>query len=309
MALPPRRCARAGATSGHRRSAPRRFRARARRPNGSDRAPRPRDRPCALRGRVPWNSWRGARVHEALWLLGSAPEEIFLHLAHQELARLRLEGHEPVLVDQHRLVPEPLLPGFLRDVLEDALPELTRIRRPLEAFRLAAELHAVDHSGHLSTPRAILPRARAIRPPPGRQVRASALRLLQPAPLPRRRRLPRARSGGRNASTRAGRVRAVAPASRRRTARQERRWRTRRPETLGASTARPRCRAAGGARAAPGRPPARTRHAPSARRAARAASRAAWCRYAPQHAPRSRPPAGSACRQDLRGCRPSRRDP
>src|SRR5687767_10935934 len=92
------------------------------------------------------SSLRGVRVHEALRLVGPAAEEIFLHLCHQELARLRLEGDEPVFIYKHRLVPEPFLPGFLRDILEDALPDLTRVRRTLEAFRLAAELHAVDHS-------------------------------------------------------------------------------------------------------------------------------------------------------------------
>src|SRR5688572_13463637 len=140
------------------------------------------------------DSLRGVRVHEALWLVGPAAEEILLHLGHPELARLRLEGDETVFINEHRLVPEPLLPGFLRDILEDALPDFTRVRRPLEAFRLAAEFHAVNHSGHLSTPRAILPRARAVRPPPARQVRASGLRPPRPAPAQRPVQAPRARS-------------------------------------------------------------------------------------------------------------------
>jgi len=54
----------------------------------------------------------------------------------------------PVLVHQHFLVLEPLLPGFLRDVLEQALAELARVRREIETFRLAAELHALHHPGH-----------------------------------------------------------------------------------------------------------------------------------------------------------------
>src|SRR5262245_65126711 len=132
--------------------------------------------PCCSRACMaltPIGSPRGARLDEAARRLRAGAEEEFLHLADEELPRLRLEGHEAVFVDQHGLVPEPLLPGFPRDLLEDALAELTRIRRAIEAFRLAAELHAVDHPGHPSTPRAILPRARAVRPPPPRRVLAS----------------------------------------------------------------------------------------------------------------------------------------
>ena len=131
-------------------------------------------------------SFRRFGIDEPLRGLGSAAKEILLHLRDQELARLGFERHEPVLVDQHRLVAEPLLPGFLRNILENALAELTWIRRAIEAFRFAAELDALDHSGHSGSPRAILPRARAVRPSGSTQVRASLHRPRQ-RPRPSRR--------------------------------------------------------------------------------------------------------------------------
>src|SRR6188474_2801785 len=141
--------------------------------------------PCCSRACIaltPIGSPRGARIHEALRRLRPGSEKVFFHLAGKEFPGLRLDGHEAIFVDQQRLVPEPLLPGVLLDVLEDALAELTRIRRAIEAFRLAVELHAMNRPGHLSTPRAILPRERAIRPLRPRQVRASAPRHPRPTP-------------------------------------------------------------------------------------------------------------------------------
>ena len=44
----------------------------------------------------------------------------------------------------------------LRDVLVDPLAELARVRREVEAFGLAAELHAVDHSCHAMTPSSLM---------------------------------------------------------------------------------------------------------------------------------------------------------
>src|SRR5262245_48279786 len=130
---------------------------------------------------------------------GPVAEEVLFHFSYEECPCLRLERHEPVFVDQHGLVAKPRLPGFLRDVLEDALAELTGIRRAIEAFRLATELHALDHSGHLATPRAILPRARAVRLPREPQVRASAPRPLRRGCRGREAARPRARCRGRNA--------------------------------------------------------------------------------------------------------------
>src|SRR5690606_15579696 len=53
-----------------------------------------------------------------------------------------------VLVDQHRLMPEPPLPRDLRHVLVDPLAELARIRRLVETFGFGAEHYAMDGSGH-----------------------------------------------------------------------------------------------------------------------------------------------------------------
>jgi hypothetical protein len=57
-------------------------------------------------------------------LVGTAAEEVALHLLRQILAGPGIHQVEAVLVDQHGLVFDPLLPAFLRDVLEDLLAEL-----------------------------------------------------------------------------------------------------------------------------------------------------------------------------------------
>src|SRR5690606_36666535 len=74
--------------------------------------------------------------------------EELLHFLGDELARLGVEGGQAVLVHEHGLVVQPRLPGLLRDVLVDPLPELARPRRALEPLGLAAELHAFHHSCH-----------------------------------------------------------------------------------------------------------------------------------------------------------------
>src|SRR6186713_645820 len=56
-------------------------------------------------------------------LLRPFAEQEPLHLAPQEIACGGIERRDAVLVDQHGLVREPLVPGFLRDVLVDALAE------------------------------------------------------------------------------------------------------------------------------------------------------------------------------------------
>jgi hypothetical protein len=76
------------------------------------------------------------------------PKKVALHLLREVVARLLVGEIETVLVHQHFLVLEPLLPGFLGHVLEQALAELARVRREIETFRLAAELDALHHPGH-----------------------------------------------------------------------------------------------------------------------------------------------------------------
>src|SRR5688572_23669248 len=60
----------------------------------------------------------------------------------------RLDRRQPVLIDEHDLVLDPLLPGFLRHILEDPLAELARIGRPVEAGRLFLQQDAIHHPRH-----------------------------------------------------------------------------------------------------------------------------------------------------------------
>src|SRR5690606_20318328 len=102
--------------------------------------------PCATA--TPASGRRIVRGNVAAGGLGAAAEEELLHLPLQELAGLGLDRRQPVLVDQHRLVREPALPGLLRDVVENALPELAGIGGEVQPLRFPAEQHAVDGSCH-----------------------------------------------------------------------------------------------------------------------------------------------------------------
>src|SRR5690242_21649241 len=95
--------------------------------------------------------------HEFLWLVRTFAEEELLHLVLEPLAMRGLDRRQAVLVDQHDLVTHPLLPGFLRDILENALAELTRIRLPVEAGRFFLQQYAIHHSAHDSVFSARLP--------------------------------------------------------------------------------------------------------------------------------------------------------
>src|SRR5574341_2342445 len=64
------------------------------------------------------------------------------------VARARIGQVETILVHQHRLVAQPLLPRFLVDVLPDLPAELARVRREVEPLCLAPELDAFDRSRH-----------------------------------------------------------------------------------------------------------------------------------------------------------------
>src|SRR5579862_6871466 len=88
------------------------------------------------------------RRHVTRGRFGAAAEEMLLHLLGEPLPRARIGKRKPILVDEHRLMPQPLRPGFLGYVLVDSLAELARVRREVEPFRLSSELHAFHHSGH-----------------------------------------------------------------------------------------------------------------------------------------------------------------
>src|SRR4051812_25130744 len=77
-------------------------------------------------------------------LVGSGAEEMVFHLPLQVLARPLVREVEPVLVDQHGLLLQPLLPGFLADGLVDPLAEFAGVRGEIEPFGFATELDAID---------------------------------------------------------------------------------------------------------------------------------------------------------------------
>src|SRR5690348_8043468 len=70
-------------------------------------------------------------------------EEELLALAQQELDALLRADVDAELVDDHRRVREPVLPGVLRDALVDALTERVLEGGTIETGQLAAELRAL----------------------------------------------------------------------------------------------------------------------------------------------------------------------
>src|SRR3954471_2082555 len=94
----------------------------------------------------------GGRRDVARGSVRAAAEEMAFHLALEVLARPLVRQVQAVLVDQHRLLLQPALPGFLADVFVDALAQFTGVRGEIEAFGLATELDAVDRAWHSRAP-------------------------------------------------------------------------------------------------------------------------------------------------------------
>src|SRR5688572_15392536 len=92
-----------------------------------------------LSGRLLPGGWR----HVAGRPVRARAEEMLLLLLREVVASFLVGKVEPVLVDQHLLLLEPLLPGFLGDVLEDTLAQCARIRWKIKAFCLAPQLYAI----------------------------------------------------------------------------------------------------------------------------------------------------------------------
>src|SRR5690348_14873946 len=77
-----------------------------------------------------------ARVHG---FLRAALEQEAFHVARQERARLRVHEIQPVVVDQHRLLLQPLRPTFRADFRLNARTDGTREWRTFESrARVAA---------------------------------------------------------------------------------------------------------------------------------------------------------------------------
>ena len=76
-------------------------------------------------------------------------EEIAFHLLRKIFACLRVGKVEAVLVDNHRLQPDPALPGFLRHIFENTLTQRTWVRRTIQTFRFVSQLDALNHSRHV----------------------------------------------------------------------------------------------------------------------------------------------------------------
>ena len=75
---------------------------------------------------------------------------MILHLALEVFACALVGQIQAVLVHQHGLVAQPLLPGFLADAFPDALAQFAGVGRKVHALGFLAELDAVDHACHVN---------------------------------------------------------------------------------------------------------------------------------------------------------------
>src|SRR5690348_4523616 len=91
--------------------------------------------------------------HPALWHLRLVLEEELLHLLAQQLARIRIGQIQPVVIDDQARLFLPHLPGLLRDMVVDALAQLTGERRLLQPRQPALELGAHHCSRDLTSRR------------------------------------------------------------------------------------------------------------------------------------------------------------
>src|SRR6185503_4396348 len=71
-------------------------------------------------------------------------EEERLHVLLEKAAGLRVHDVQAVMIDEHRLLLEPLAPAVLADLLNDALPNFAGKRWTLEAGLLLAAAGASD---------------------------------------------------------------------------------------------------------------------------------------------------------------------
>src|SRR5438128_3372603 len=81
----------------------------------------------------------------------SLAEEVLLGLVEEDLVRLLAAAGQTVLVHDHLEMLQPHLPGFLRDVVVDALAQLVVEGLVLQAGQLPLELLALHHPRHRET--------------------------------------------------------------------------------------------------------------------------------------------------------------
>jgi len=96
---------------------------------------------------------RGGYVFLGQFAAGA--EEELVHLLDEEFLGLAGPGLQAVLVQQHLLALDPLVPGLLRDVFVDLLAEIGVEGRLRQTFHLSFVLGAENHVCH----RANLPRS------------------------------------------------------------------------------------------------------------------------------------------------------
>src|SRR5690606_35825244 len=133
---------------------------------GRGRARRPRP-PRRARWRLPAD---GALLGDVHLLRLPGVEEEALQVLRQELLRVGIPNVQAVMVDQHRLVPEPLAPAHLADLGLDAAPQVGVQRCVREGGPGLAAAGALDIR-HAYVSLLLVARDRV--PPPARRCRPS----------------------------------------------------------------------------------------------------------------------------------------
>jgi hypothetical protein len=74
------------------------------------------------------------------------------HVLCEEFPGLRVHDVQTIVVDQHRLLPEPITPALLTDLFNDACADWARKRRFFEAGALYPAARACYDRGHAGLP-------------------------------------------------------------------------------------------------------------------------------------------------------------
>src|SRR5690242_3556774 len=101
------------------------------------------------RAALPLRAARSLR-YPTLWHLGILAEEEFLHLLAQDLAGIGVGQIQPIMVDEQARMLLPHLPGLLRDIVIDALANLTGDGRFLQPWQLPAQFDTMYHPRHVA---------------------------------------------------------------------------------------------------------------------------------------------------------------
>ena len=91
---------------------------------------------------------RIGRGDVALRFISAITKEVFLHLTGQVLTCSQICQIEPVFIDQHGLVLQPIGPSLFGDAFIDLFAQVARVGRKVQAIQGLVEFDALNRASH-----------------------------------------------------------------------------------------------------------------------------------------------------------------